>query len=72
MNNDGSHTVDLPDVVTSTARVRVDAVDNVFYAINARDFGITRDDIVLTYDELDYAVCNNKSTTASLTYATYS
>jgi subtilisin-like proprotein convertase family protein len=72
INNDGSHTVDLPDVVTSTARVRVDAVDNVFYAINARDFGITRDDIVLTYDELDYAVCNNKSTTASLIYETSS
>ncbi|MDA8879476.1 M12 family metallo-peptidase, partial [Porticoccaceae bacterium] len=63
INNDGSHTVFLPDVVTSAARVRVDAVDNVYYAINARDFSITRDDIVLTYDELDYAVCNNESTT---------
>ena len=72
INNDGSHTVDLPDVVTSAARVRVDAVDNVFYAINARDFSITRDDIVLTYDELDYAVCNNKSITASLIYETSS
>lgn len=72
VNNDGSHKVDLPDVVTSTARVRVDAVDNVFYAINARDFGITRDDIVLTYDELDYAVCNNESATASLIYETSS
>ena len=72
INNDGSHTVFLPDVVTSAARVRVDAVDNVYYAINARDFSITRDDIVLTYDELDYAVCNNESTTASLIYETSS
>ena len=72
IDNDGSHTVDLPDVVTSAARVRVDAVDNVYYAINARDFGITRDDIVLTYDDLDYAVCNNESTRASLIYETSS
>ncbi|HIG66624.1 MAG TPA: hypothetical protein EYQ44_02155 [Porticoccaceae bacterium] len=72
VNNDGSHAVAMPDVVTSTARVRVEPTDNVFYAINARDFGITRDDIVLTYSELDYAVCNNQSTSASLTYETSS
>ena len=68
--NDGSQSVTIPDVVTTSARVRVAPTDNIFYAINSRDFDVTRDDIVLSYSELDYAVCNNESVSASLTYET--
>ena len=70
--NDGSHAIQLPDAVTSEARVRVNSVNNIFYAINSRDFGITRDDIVLTFSELSYPICNNESVSASLIYETSS
>tara|TARA_B110000977_G_scaffold134075_1_gene170709 strand:- start:854 stop:8332 length:7479 start_codon:yes stop_codon:yes gene_type:complete len=72
VNNDGSHTLQMPDLVTSKARVRVESVNNVFYAINSRDFTLTRDDIVLTFSQLNYPVCINESVTASLLYETSS
>ena len=72
VSNDGSHNVTIPDVVSDAARVRVESASNIFYAINTRNFGVTRDDIVLTYSELNYPVCNNESVSASLTYETSS
>jgi len=72
VSNDGSHNVTIPDVVSDAARVRVEPTSNIFYAINTRNFGVTRDDIVLTYSELNYPVCNNESVSASLTYETSS
>ena len=68
--NDGRHSITIPDVVTTAARVRVEPTNNVFYSINTLNFSVTRDDIVLTYSELDYSVCNNDSVSALLTYET--
>ncbi|MCU0347584.1 MAG: M12 family metallo-peptidase [Saprospiraceae bacterium] len=39
--NDGSETVFLPDVTTTTARVQVEAADNVFYDISNENFTIS-------------------------------
>ena len=39
--NDGSETVTLPDVVTSTARIKIEAVGNVFFDVSDANFTIT-------------------------------
>ena len=66
--NDGSHEVVMPDVATSTARIKVEAVGNIFYAINSQDFSLTRDGFLLTVDQLDYGVCQNNSVDAPIIF----
>ena len=66
--NNGSHEVLMPDVATSTARIKVEAVGNIFYAINSQDFSLTRDGFLLTVDQLDYGVCQNNSVDASIIF----
>ena len=39
--NDGSQALLLPNVTTTTARIKVEAVDNYFFDINDADFSIT-------------------------------
>jgi len=39
--NDGSEAVTLPDIATTTARVKVEAVDNIFFDISNNNFTIT-------------------------------
>ena len=68
--NSGSYEVVMPDIVTSTARIRVSPVGNIFYAVNTRDFSITRDDIVLTVDQLDFSLCQNDSLSTNFIYET--
>ena len=41
VTNDGSHQVTLPNINTSTARLKVKCADNVFFDINNADFSIT-------------------------------
>jgi PKD repeat protein len=38
--NDGSQTVTLPDLTTSTARFKIEAVDNYFFDVNDANFSI--------------------------------
>ncbi|MCB0666351.1 MAG: hypothetical protein KDC80_11035, partial [Saprospiraceae bacterium] len=40
--NDGSEVVTLPNINTSKARIRVEAVDNYFFDINGQDFTINQ------------------------------
>ena len=68
--NTGSYEVVMPDVVTVRARIKVSAVDNVYYSINAQAFSVTRDDIVLTVDRLDYGVCQADSVQSNILYET--
>ncbi len=39
--NDGSHVITVPPVLTTTARIKVEAVGNIFFDINDADFSIT-------------------------------
>ena len=68
--NDGSEQIVIPNTVTTTARIRVQPDNRVFYSINSQDFSVTEDDIVLSFTDLDYSVCNNESFTAAITYET--
>ena len=68
--NDGSEEIVLPNTVTSTARLRVQPDEKIFYSLNSQDFSITKDDIVLSFSHLDYTVCNNESVTAPIFYET--
>ena len=68
--NDGNEQIVISNTVTTTARIRVQPDNRVFYAINSQDFSVTEDDIVLSFTDLDYTVCNNESVTAAITYET--
>lgn len=48
VDNDGSHTINLPNLTTSTARIKVACSDNIFFAINSADFEINSTDAAPT------------------------
>ena len=48
VSNDGSHTISLPNLTTTTARVKIACSDNIFFAINNADFEISSTDAAPT------------------------
>lgn len=45
--NDGSETLTIPVVITSTARIKIEAVGNIFFDISNANFTITPPPLVL-------------------------
>lgn len=70
--NDGSEEVVLPGDATNTARIMVKASDNVFFAVNASDFTIQETNVVLSFQELSYQVCQPNDIIIPFTYQTFS
>ncbi len=69
--NDGSHTIIVPDQVTSTARVLVEAVDNIFYDVSNANFAITSSasTFVLSDTSGQQVICTTGGGTVSYTVA---
>ncbi|WP_139957052.1 thrombospondin type 3 repeat-containing protein [Flavicella sediminum] len=57
VDNDGSHTVVVPDAITAQGRIKVAADANVFFQINSADITIQSSDYVMTFDEAALSVC---------------
>jgi hypothetical protein len=51
--NDGTEDVTLTNTTTTKARIKVEAVDNIFYAVNTTNFSI--DEVVVSVDEFSFA-----------------
>ena len=39
--NDGSETITVPNINATTCRIMIEAVDNIYYAVNSNQFGIS-------------------------------
>lgn len=66
--NDGAHTVLIPNVVTSTARLKIEPVDNIFYTINPTDFVIlpTQLSLFSSATAVELTTCNEYRQTFNL------
>ncbi|WP_299677512.1 reprolysin-like metallopeptidase [uncultured Tenacibaculum sp.] len=53
--NDGIETVIIPNMATTEARIMIEAVDNIFYNVNATNFTIINNPDVATGDVIDFA-----------------
>ena len=69
--NNGSSNILLPSVPTTKARIMVKASDNIFYAVNSKDFSIDASQLVLNFSDLSYVVCQPDKIVVSFNYETY-
>ncbi|WP_422106299.1 reprolysin-like metallopeptidase [Winogradskyella sp.] len=71
--NDGSHDVMVPNIGgdTSTARVKVEGNNNIFYAINSINFSIQASEFVLNVADSSIDVCAPNNVVYSFTYNTF-
>jgi len=57
VRNDGAHEVLIPNQLSNQARWMIKASDNIFFAVNSRNFTITSSPIVLNFSSLSFDVC---------------
>lgn len=61
--NDGDEKVLIPNVVTSKARIAVEAVDNIFFDYSDKDFTITNSAVAAEPEEENVITANNSYST---------
>ncbi|WP_420401818.1 reprolysin-like metallopeptidase [Flagellimonas sp.] len=69
--NDGEEDILIPGDATTTARIMIKASDNVFFAVNASDFTIQESQVVLSFQDLVYEVCQPDDLIIPFTYQTF-
>ncbi|MEP2278078.1 reprolysin-like metallopeptidase [Maribacter sp.] len=68
--NDGSQTIIIPNIATSTGRIMIKADDNIFFAVNDVNFAITPSEIVLDFEEVVFDICKPDDLSIDFTYET--
>ncbi len=75
--NDGSEIIQIPNQITSTARIMVEAADNIFYDISDTNFSIVAPSsatFVMTVDAADKSqtICTGDTPTVAINNAVFS
>ncbi|MGB1270286.1 MAG: reprolysin-like metallopeptidase, partial [Flavobacteriaceae bacterium] len=75
--NDGSEQIEIPNQITSTARIMVEAADNIFYDISNTNFSIVAPSsatFVMTLTEADknQTICTGDNPTVAINNAVFS
>ncbi|MCK0155649.1 M12 family metallo-peptidase [Cellulophaga sp. F20128] len=68
--NDGAQMVQIPSVATATARIKVKASNNVFYAVNSTNFTVTNANVELQFAALEHTVCQPADLVVPFVYKT--
>tara|TARA_R110001583_G_scaffold160872_1_gene312758 strand:- start:30695 stop:34528 length:3834 start_codon:yes stop_codon:yes gene_type:complete len=69
--NDGSQEVVVPDISTSTGRIKVESVGNVFYAMNSSNITIQASEFVMNFDSYAKTACSSNNVAYNFTYNTF-
>jgi len=69
--NNGSHIVTIPVLTSTTARIKVEAVGNIFLAINSTNFEIEETEFVLNATETSLDRCSPNDAVYNFTYTTF-
>jgi len=69
--NDGSEGITAPIVATATARIVVESVGNIFYAVNSANITIQTAEFVMAFASSNVDVCEPNNAVYNFTYNTY-
>lgn len=69
--NTGTAQIQMPGTATTTGRIMVMAVNNVFFSVNGADFTIEGTQSILNFDELTYNSCKPADIIVPFVYEAY-
>jgi gliding motility-associated-like protein len=71
VDNDGTQQVVIPNNVTKSGRILVEAVSNVFFNVNLSDFEIVASEFVMTLENETLDICEPELAVYNFIYNTY-
>jgi len=69
--NNGIASIDVPNVTSTKARIKVESVGNIFYALNDFNFSIQAKEFTMNFADDNSNVCKPNSAVYNFTYNTF-
>lgn len=69
--NNGTASIEVPNVTSAKARIKVESVGNIFYAINQADLSIQAKEFTMNFTSTDVKACKTTNAVYNFTYNTF-
>jgi subtilisin-like proprotein convertase family protein len=69
--NNGSHTIVSPDVTTTTGRIKIESVGNIFFNVNVANIAVQSSEFIMNFEKYDLETCAPDDVTYNMTYNTF-
>lgn len=70
VTNNGTYDITVPDNTTDLGRIKIESVNNIFYAINDANISIQAKEYTMTFSQDSVAVCKPTNAVYNFTYNT--
>ncbi|MDP3312757.1 reprolysin-like metallopeptidase, partial [Lutibacter sp.] len=72
VSNDGSQQIVVPNITTTSGRIKIESVDNIFYTINKGTITIQTSEFIMNFAAYEKETCAPNSVVYNFTYNTFS
>ncbi|UMB53183.1 M12 family metallo-peptidase [Lutibacter sp. A64] len=69
--NNGTHTIVSPDVTTTTGRIKIESVGNIFFNVNVANISVQSSEFIMEFDEFKLETCAPDDVIYNMTYNTF-
>lgn len=69
--NDGSHTIVSPDVTTTTGRIKIESVGNIFFNVNVANISVQSSEFIMNFESFKLETCAPNEVIYNMTYNTF-
>ncbi len=69
--NNGTHTIVSPDVTTTTGRIKIESVGNIFFNVNVANISVQSSEFIMDFEEFSLETCAPGDVTYNMTYNTF-
>lgn len=69
--NNGTHTIVSPDITTTTGRIKIESVGNIFFNVNLANISVQSSEFIMDFEEFKLETCAPGDVTYNMTYNTF-
>ena len=69
--NNGSYEIVVPNNATTSGRIKIESVGNIFYAMNASTIKVQTSEFIMNFSSYSEAICSPNNVVYSFTYNTF-
>ncbi|UMB59655.1 M12 family metallo-peptidase [Lutibacter sp. A80] len=69
--NNGTHTIVSPNITTTTGRIKIESVGNIFFNVNTANISVQSSEFIMNFENFNLDACAPDNVVYNMTYNTF-